>query len=252
MSDDKFNGVVEMYEKYRPSYPEKYIDYIIEKCNLNSKSLIVDIGAGTGILTKQLLDKNLKVIGIEPNTEMRKVLKKLEINKNFKAIEGTAEDTNLENHTVDLIVVAQAFHWFDNERFRNECERILKSNGMVCIMWNKLDTTKGIVKEQKEIDAKYTNQYIEIDSILDENKRENKVKDFFGDNIYERKIVENNLINDKERFIGVNLSKSYSLRKGDNLYGEYVNEFEKVFDKYNKDGIAVIPNNTYGYLGNLI
>lgn len=76
MEDKKFNQVAKIYEKYRPSYPEEYIKYLINRCNLNKNSTIADIGAGTGIFSKQLLDNDLKVIGVEPNDEMRKVLEK--------------------------------------------------------------------------------------------------------------------------------------------------------------------------------
>ena len=118
MNEDKFNHLADIYEKYRPYYPQKYVEDIIEKCHLNFESLVADIGAGTGILTRQLLHNNLKVVGVEPNPDMRKVLKKLETNKNFRAIEGTAEHTNIENNSIDLVVVAQAFHWFDKEKFK--------------------------------------------------------------------------------------------------------------------------------------
>lgn len=106
MKDEKFNQVAEIYEKYRPSYPEEYIKYIINKCNLNENSTIADIGAGTGIFSKQLLDNNLKVIGVEPNDEMRKVLEeKLKNNKNFISINGTDKNTHIEKNSIDLITV---------------------------------------------------------------------------------------------------------------------------------------------------
>ena len=251
MSEDKFDNLANIYEKYRPSYPEEYIKDIIAKCNLNSESLIADIGAGTGFLTRQLLKHNLKVIGVEPSKDMRNILKKCEENRNFKAIEGTAENTNLKDNSIDLIVVAQAFHWFDNEKFRKECKRILKQNGKICIMWNRIDMTKNIAKEQKEIDDKYTKRYDEVNKLLDEKQREKKVKDFFQENHYESDIVDNLIINDKEKFIGYNLSKSYSLRENDLYYKEYVKAFENLFDKYSKDGLLEIPNKTYGYIGKI-
>ena len=241
--------MADIYEKYRPSYPEEYIKENITKCHLNAKSLIADIGAGTGILTRQLLHNNLKVVGVEPNPDMRKVLKKLETNKNFKAIEGTAEHTNLEDNSIDLIVVAQAFHWFDKEKFKKECKRILKPNGSVWILWNQLDETKEIVKEQKRIDDKYTNRFQEVNGILSATKKEDKIQGFFKDDIYETKVVDNPLENNKERFIGSNLSKSYSLKKEDANYDNYIKAFGEVFDKYSENGMVIIPNKTYGYLG---
>ncbi len=251
MNEDKFNHLADIYEKYRPSYPEDYIKDVINKCHLDSESLVADIGAGTGILSRQLLHNNLKVVGVEPNSDMRKILKKLETNENFRAIDGTAEHTNLENNSVDLIVVAQAFHWFDKEKFKKECKRILKPNGKVWILWNQLDENKEIVKEQKKIDDKYTNRFQEVNGILSATKKEDKIQGFFKDNIYEAKVVDNPLENDKERFIGSNLSKSYSLKKDDVNYDKYIEAFGKVFDKYSENGKVMIPNKTYGYLGKI-
>lgn len=249
MNEDKFNNLADIYEKYRPSYPEEYIKYIIKKCNLNEESIVADIGAGTGILTRQLLANNLKVVGVEPNLDMIRVLKKLETNKNFKAIEGSAEHTNLKENSIDLIVVAQAFHWFDKQNFKEECKRILKTNGKVWILWNQLDETKEIVKEQKEVDDKYTNRFKQVTDILTSDKKEKQIYGFFKDNTYETKIVDNPLENDKERFIGTNLSRSYALKKGDSNYNNYIKAFEDIFDKYSKNGKVIVPNKTYGYLG---
>ena len=64
-------------------------------------------------------------------------------------------------------------------------------------------------------------------------------------------MVDNPLENDKEKFIGSNLSKSYSLKKNDENYENYIEAFGKVFDKYSKNGKVIIPNKTYGYLGKI-
>ena len=249
MNEDKFNHLADIYEKYRPSYPEEYIKDIIIKCYLDSESLVADIGAGTGILTRQFLNNNIQIVGVEPNQDMRKILKRLEKNPNFRSIDGTAEHTNLEDNSIDLIVVAQAFHWFDKEKFKKECKRILKPNGKVWILWNQLDETKEIVKEQKRIDDEYTNRFQEVNGILDANKKEEQIQGFFQGNIYEKKVVDNPLENDKERFIGANLSKSYSLKKENPNYDNYIEAFGQIFDRYSENGKVMIPNKTYGYLG---
>ena len=252
MENNIFDDVATIYEKYRPSYPEEYINYLISKCNLNKNSVVADIGAGTGIFTKQLLDKNLKVIAVEPNNKMRKVLEeKLSGNKNFTSTNGTDKNTNLKENSIDLITVAQAFHWFDIQSFRKECKRILKPNGKICIIWNKLDTNDIIVKEEKNIDYTYTNQFKEINNILQDEKREQLIKEFFSNSTYKCKITENNQIYNKETFIGVNLSKSYSLRKEDKNYNKYIQAFKDLFDKYSKNGNLTIKNNTFAYLGSL-
>ena len=81
------------------------------------------------------------------------------------------------------------------------------------------------------------------------NKKEEQINGFFKDNLYETKVVDNPLENDKERFIGNNLSRSYALKKEDINYKNYIKAFEKIFDKYSKNGKVIVPNKTYGYLG---
>ena len=105
------------------------------------------------------------------------------------------------------------------------------------------------MKEQKSIDDKYTNRFQEVNGILSATKKEDKIQGFFKEDIYETKVVDNPLENDKERFIGSNLSKSYSLKKEDANYDNYIKAFGEVFDKYSENGMVIIPNKTYGYLG---
>ena len=103
MNEDKFNHLADIYEKYRPSYPEEYIKDIIIKCHLDSESLVADIGAGTGILTRRFLNNNIQIVGVEPNQDMRKILKRLEKNPNFRSIDGTAEHTKLKDNSIDRL-----------------------------------------------------------------------------------------------------------------------------------------------------
>lgn len=255
MKFDNFNNIAEIYDKYRPEYPEKYLDYLIKTCNLNFESKVADIGAGTGIFTKQLLNRNLYVYAIEPNNDMRSVLQeKLKNNEKFKVINGVAENTNLEDNCIDLVTVSQAFHWFNTEEFRKECKRILKPNGKVCLLWNMLDMNSDIARDQEYVQYKYTQRtfkYTDVDKVVIKDKRDEMVEEFFKYGSFELSIIENDLINTEEQFVGVNLTKSYSLRENDGNYNNYVEEFKNIFKKYSKDGLVTIPNNTYCYLGNI-
>jgi len=117
----KFTGKADIYNKYRPNYPQVYINYLVSSNNLTSDKTIADIGSGTGVLTQQLLEKNLKVIAVEPDNDMRSIAeKRLNNNPNFVSINGTAENTGLRNESIDLITIGQAFHWFDKIKFKNE------------------------------------------------------------------------------------------------------------------------------------
>lgn len=84
--------------------------------------IVADIGSGTGILSRQLLVRGLHVIGVEPNNDMRNVAEQsLNIHSRFISINATAENTTLKENSVDLVTVAQAFHWFDKKAFKIEC-----------------------------------------------------------------------------------------------------------------------------------
>ena len=142
---NKFTGKAKIYNKYRSSYPVQCIDDIIASNPSNKNMIIADIGAGTGKLTELFLKRGIKVIAVEPNHDMINIAKEnlSEYGNLIKFNEESAENTKIENNSVDVITVAQAFHWFDKELFKNECRRILKENGNIAIMWNFLDYKKG-------------------------------------------------------------------------------------------------------------
>ncbi len=124
------------YAKYRPTYPEVAIDKVLSGLGLPSQIVAADIGAGTGIASRQLAEKGIKVFAVEPNAEMRQAAISHPL---IEFCNGTAEATNLPDGSVDLVVCFQAFHWFDRERSLSEFRRILKSAGrlaLVCNFWN--------------------------------------------------------------------------------------------------------------------
>lgn len=249
----KFDNIATIYDKYRPTYPIELINNVIEKCHFNDKNIqIADIGAGTGIFTQMLINDGREIIAIEPNKDMRDVLiKKFEDNNSVEVIDGSAENTNIKNNKMDLVTVAQAFHWFDMEKFRNECKRILQPQGKIFIVWNKINMENKIVRQMKEIDYKYSNQYQEVNTILQKEEIDNKIEQFFQHKKYEKIILNNDIEYDEKSFIGYNLSKSYSLRNTDNKYLEYIQAFKDLFDKYQNNGVISISNQIYGYLGEI-
>ncbi len=121
MVKDKFTDKVIDYLKYRPTYAQEFIDYLINNVGLSKNSVVADIGAGIGILTKQLGDKVKTIFAVEPNLNMCSTCKQYcGSMKNFMAINGSAEDTGLNDNSIDFITVAQAFHWFDRKRIKIE------------------------------------------------------------------------------------------------------------------------------------
>lgn len=241
-SKEKFTLKSDIYDKYRPKYSERFIDNLKENYSISSSTKIADIGAGTGILTQQLLKLECEIFAIEPNDEMRKVAeKKLKDEKKCQIINGSAESTKLEDNSIDLIVVAQAFHWFDNHNFRNEFQRISKSKKAV-LVWNTKRNKQPYLVELEKVNKKYCKDFKGFSGGIDLER----ISDFF-DNKYEKKIYENNLKMNKENFINGILTGSYTPNKKDKYYNEYIHEIEIIFNKYCEKNELVILNDTIAY-----
>lgn len=163
-STDRFSGLAGIYAACRPSYPTEAIDFIITNCGLNRTSLLVDIGCGTGISTRLFSERGIRVVGIEPNADMRRAAEEaqtqsidsspeiggtLEIGgvpASPQFIDATAEDTGLPDSYADAVLSAQAFHWFDPDRALSEFHRIVRPNGHVVLMWNERDESDEFTK----------------------------------------------------------------------------------------------------------
>ena len=115
----RFSGRVENYVKYRPGYPQAIIDLLRKECHLTTNALIADIGSGTGKLAEVFLNNGYRVLGIEPDPEMRAAAEYvLGQYPTFTSIAASAEATELPDRSVDVVTAGQAFHWFDRERVR--------------------------------------------------------------------------------------------------------------------------------------
>ena len=118
-----FASAADVYDRARPSYPEEAVAWMAQRCELGEGKTVVDVGAGTGKLTRLLPTTRAHVIAVEPVAEMRAKL------TGVQALDGTAEEIPLPDGSADVITVAQAFHWFDHERALPELHRVLKPGG---------------------------------------------------------------------------------------------------------------------------
>jgi SAM-dependent methyltransferase len=121
------------YAKARPSYPDALVDAVLGGLGDPSSLTIADVGAGTGVFSRLLADRGVRVVAIEPNAAMRHAAA---AHPNIEWRDGTGESTGLPNHSVDLITVAQAFHWMRPEDALREFHRILKPGGRLAHVWN--------------------------------------------------------------------------------------------------------------------
>lgn len=136
-----FGAEAAAYERGRPSYPPDAIDWLLPRGARD----VLDLGAGTGKLTTRLVERGLRVVAVDPIPEMLDVLSGAL--PDTPALLGTAEEIPLPDNSVDAVLVAQAWHWFDPERAVKEVARVLRPGGRLGLVWNTRDERLGWVKD---------------------------------------------------------------------------------------------------------
>lgn len=248
-STQKFNNLADNYTAGRPDYSDAFVESLYSKYGFSKQSVIADIGSGTGKFARQLLQKGSFVYCVEPNGDMRNTsIEELSGYKGFRAINGNADETKLNEESVDFITTAQAFHWFDVDSFKRESRRILRNNKMVFLIWNIRDMSAGINQDSFKIYSKFCPNFKGFNGGI--RKDDIRIRQYF-DNRYEYVEFDNPLYYNKDNFISRSLSGSYSLRKEDKDYSKFLNELNKLFDKYAKNQMVTMENKTVAYIGRI-
>lgn len=246
---ERFSNRVANYVKYRPTYPKEVVQFLKEKLNLQSDSIIADVGSGTGISTKIFLENGNLVYGVEPNAAMRAAAEEFLKNfPNFRSVDGTSENTTLEDDSIDFVTAAQAFHWFEPEKTRAEFKRILKPAGYVVLIWNErqLDTNE-FLREYENFLLRFGNDY---EKVRHDNVSDEKLEDFFqGD--FETATFQNAQIFDFEGLKGRVLSSSYMPSEQDARYEEMTKSLYAVFTKHAENDRIAVLYDTNVYYGKL-
>jgi SAM-dependent methyltransferase len=148
-----FDLVADVYERARPEYPAEAVAWLAEKLDLHDGRTVLDLGAGTGKLTRALVATGARVLAVEPGEamlgELRRVLPDVE------ALLGGAEAIPLPDGSVDGITVAQAFHWFRHAEALPEMHRVLRPHGGVGLIWNARDQEAPVTSSVNELLADF-------------------------------------------------------------------------------------------------
>ena len=131
-----FDLAAEEYEATRPSYPEELLDFL----PVARDATVLDLGAGTGKLTRVLARRYAHVVAVEPLDGMRGILER--VVPGVEALPGSAERIPLDDVSVDAVFAAQAFHWFDHDRAIPEIARVLRPGGVLALVWNGPDESR--------------------------------------------------------------------------------------------------------------
>jgi SAM-dependent methyltransferase len=232
MSDSvsRFSNRVSDYVKYRPDYPREIVTILSEECGLNADSIIADVGCGPGISSKIFLENGNDVIGVEPNASMRDAAKEhLAGFDNFEIRDGRADATTLPDASVDFVVAAQAFHWFEPQSTRAEFKRILKPGGRIVLMWN--ERQLDVDEFHREYEALLVRWSTDYQTVRHENIEEGELENFFQAR-YGSKLFKNNKFYDFEMLKGRMSSSSYIPAKDDPVHPQMVEELRQIFAKH--------------------
>jgi len=245
--EERFSDRVENYIRWRPGYPEGLLDTLRTHGGLNATSTVADIGSGTGISSMLLLKAGCTVHGVEPNAAMREAAERiLAAEPKFKRVDARAETTTLPDASIDLIVAAQAFHWFNTPETRREFHRILKPSGRVALIWNerRLNSTP-FLRDYEALVLQFSTDY---SAVRHENIDAAALSSFF-DGSYQTHVFEYEQCFDFDGLKGRLLSCSYAPAPGHPRHEAMVMELRRLFDRHQVEGRVVFLYDTKLYLG---
>ena len=243
----RFSDRVENYVRYRPGYPLEILDLLRREAGLTSASVIADIGSGTGISTELLLKTGCTVHGVEPNREMRQAAERLLAGlPGFRSVDGTAQDTTLPDKSADLIVAAQAFHWFNTPETRAEFSRILKPGGHIVLIWNERRTdATPFLRDYEQLLLRFATDYA---TVRHENIDAAALERFFN-GPYATHAFSNEQRFDFSALQGRLLSSSYAPPPGHPQHEPMIAELRLLFDLHQAAGVVCFEYDTRLYIG---
>ena len=247
----RFSSRVDDYVKYRPHYPVEILDLLAAKCAMTPESVIADIGSGTGILTRLFLENGNPVIGVEPNKEMREAGEEyLTDFARFTSVDGTSEMSRLPAKTVDFILAAQAFHWFDQIKTRAEFQRILNDDGYVVLVWNdrRIDSTP-FLRDYESLLQKFATDYNEINH---KNVQDKAVFIAFYGAMPSEATFDNMQHFDFAGLMGRLNSSSYVPGADDPRHARLMQRAKEIFDAHQVKGLVTFEYDTRVYFGRIV
>jgi SAM-dependent methyltransferase len=243
----RFSDRVENYIRYRPGYPPEVLQTLVHECGLTSDHGIADVASGTGIWTRTLLENGNRVYGVEPNADMRQAGERLLSGfPQFTSVEGTAEATTLADSSVDFVTAAQAAHWFDRPRSRQEFARILKPGGWLVLLWNeRLTDSTPFLRDYEQLLLTFGTDYQDIRH----EKTTDEVNEFFDPAPYAEREFPMQQEFDYTGIEGRLLSSSYVPGPGDPKHEPMLRELRKLFDAHAIKDRATFEYKTRLYFG---
>ena len=247
-STERFSNRVADYVRYRPTYPTALLDWLRDAQGVTPDWRVADVGAGTGISSKMFLDAGYPVTAVEPNAAMREAaVTWLGGHSHFRAVDGRADATTLDDASVDLVFVAQAFHWFDPPSTRREFHRILRPGGLAAICWNsrRLTSTPFLVGYEALLQT-YGTDYT---SVAERYADEPRMREWFGAGWRGTAEFDHRQWLDFDALRGRLMSSSYAPKEGHPNHAPMIEALRQLFDACQTDGKISFDYDTRVYVG---
>ena len=246
----RFSDRAEDYVKYRPHYSSDVVHALRQACGLRPEHLIADVGCGTGLLAEIFLQHGNRVVGVEPNREMRQAGEEyLSAYPDFTMVDGSAEATSLPDASVDFVIAGQAFHWFQPSQTRVEFARILKPVGWAVLVWHDRDAdSTPFLRSYEEFVRRHSTDYDQVSHKYLASYA--ALERFFAPDRMELIQQHNRQRLDFDGLRGRLLSSSYIPKSGER-YEAMSRELPQFFSSHATDGHVVLEYDTKIYYGHL-
>jgi len=246
-SRERFSDRVENYIRFRPGYPDALMSSLFTDRGSTATGAIADIGSGSGIFTRRLLESGARIYAVEPNAAMRAAAERdLQDYENFVSIDGSAEETGLAEASVDLITAAQAFHWFNNRAALAEFQRILRPDGRLALIWNKRNLKQPFQRAYDTLLREYAPEYGKVNHM---NLTDDEISAYFAPGRMQLSRFDYLQRLDFDSLLGRLQSSSYCPHEGSPEYARLRKALRDLFEQQAADGTLDFEYETRLYLG---
>lgn len=244
---ERFSDRVADYVRYRPTYPGAFVDELVAKLGLSAGSWVADLGSGTGISARLLIERGIETFAVEPNEPMRRAAEaELGSSPLFHSVAATAEATSLPDHSVDAVVAFQAFHWFDAAKARVEMKRILKPSGLVALVWNERLVDTPFLVAYEDLLQRQSTDY----GAVEHRNAYPKILEFFAPERPVEVVAKNEQILNRDALFGRVFSSSYVPKSGP-AHDAFSAALAEIFEREAVSGEVAFRYDTKAFLGRL-
>lgn len=248
---ERFTDRATSYARARPGYPDAIAPLLARELALPADAVVADLGSGTGLSCEPFLCAGFEVIGVEPNEAMRAAGdRRLAAYRRFRSVAGTAEATALPAASVDLVVAAQAFHWFDVPRARTEALRILRRPARAALIWNDRVAAGSPFAEGYE--RLLLDFGIDYAKIRHRHAHEDSVDAFFGGRVWREQRFANPTELNWDTLVERLNSASYVPRPDASTYAPMLARLRELFDAGQRNGQIAMDYETRVFFGVLV